>query len=106
VDIGKGKKFSLLLNVRTGSEGQPAFHSIGLGVVSPKVKRPGREVDHSPPLNVSNEVKNEWTYKVIHPIRLHGMDRDSSPFNLCYFQHHTWFQHYLNSCTALVLTSY
>jgi len=50
VDAGMCKKCSLLHNVRTGSESHPAFHSIGL--VSPKVKRPWREVDHSPPLKL------------------------------------------------------
>jgi hypothetical protein len=36
--------FSLLRNVQTGSGAQPASYSVGIGV-----KRPGRDVDHSPP---------------------------------------------------------
>jgi len=35
------------------------------------VKRPGREVDHSPPS--SAEVKNAWNYTSTPPIRLHGV---------------------------------
>jgi hypothetical protein len=31
-----------------------------MGVLSPEVKRPGREADHSPPVTV--EVKKMWIY--------------------------------------------
>jgi hypothetical protein len=41
-----------------------------LGALSPVVKRPGREADHSPP--TSAEVKNTWIYTSTPPIRLHG----------------------------------
>jgi len=41
-----------------------------MGAVSPGVKRPRREADHSPPSNA--EVKNSWNYTST-PIRLHGM---------------------------------
>ena len=40
-------------------------------------KRPGREVNHSPPS--SDEVKNEWSYVSTPPIRLHGVDRENVP---------------------------
>jgi hypothetical protein len=40
------------------------------GALSLGVKRPEREVDHSPPS--SAEVKNEWTYTSAPPI-LHGV---------------------------------
>jgi hypothetical protein len=40
-------------------------------VLSPGVKRPGCEADHSPPSSV--EVKNAWSYTSISPIRFHGM---------------------------------
>jgi hypothetical protein len=35
------------------------------------VKRPDREADHSPPS--STEVKNEWSYTFIPPIRLYSV---------------------------------
>ena len=41
----------------------------------PGVKRPGREVVHSPPFNF--EVKNEQSYTSTPPACLYGMDRDS-----------------------------
>jgi hypothetical protein len=41
------------------------------GALSPGVKRPGREADHSPP--TSAEVKNTWIYISTLPIRLHGV---------------------------------
>jgi hypothetical protein len=42
------------------------------GALSLGVKRPGREVDYSPP--TSAEVKKKWIYISIHsPIRLHGV---------------------------------
>jgi hypothetical protein len=40
------------------------------------VKRPGREVDHSPPS--SSAVKNAWSYASTPPIRLHGVVLSSS----------------------------
>jgi hypothetical protein len=39
--------------------------------LSPGVKRPWREADHSPPS--SAEVKNAWSYTSTPPIRLHGV---------------------------------
>lgn len=106
VDVGKGKKFSLLHNVRTSSEGHPAFQSIGLGVVSPKVKRPRREVDHSPPLTLVMRLRMSGPITLFILYAFTTWTGIRSPFNLCYFQQHAWFQHYLNSSTALVLTSY
>jgi hypothetical protein len=41
------------------------------GPFSPELKRPGREVDHSPPSGA--EVKNSSRYTSIPPIRLHDM---------------------------------
>jgi hypothetical protein len=40
------------------------------------VKRPGREVNDSPPC--SAEIKNEWSYTSIPPTCLHGLDRKNS----------------------------
>jgi len=39
------------------------------GAISLGVKRPGREVDLSPPY--SADVKNSWSYTSTPPIRLH-----------------------------------
>jgi len=61
VDAGKGKKLSLLHNVRTGSESHPAFHSIGSEAVSRKVKQPWREVDHSPPFKSVMTDLQDWS---------------------------------------------
>jgi hypothetical protein len=41
------------------------------GTLSLRVKRQGREADHTPPS--SAEVKNEWSYTSTSPIRLHGV---------------------------------
>jgi hypothetical protein len=38
----------------------------------PEIKRPGYDVEHSPPSNA--EVKNKWTYA---STPLHGVDRDN-----------------------------
>jgi hypothetical protein len=50
------KTFSLLHSVQTGTQAHPASYPIGTGAISPGVKRPGREADHSPPS--SAEVNN------------------------------------------------
>jgi hypothetical protein len=44
---------------------------MGTGSSFPEVKRPGREVDHSPP--TSAEVKKNVTLYIHSPIRLHGV---------------------------------
>jgi hypothetical protein len=38
---------------------------------SPRVKHPGCEVNHSPPISV--KMKNEWSCTSVHSIYLHGM---------------------------------
>ena len=40
----------------------------------PRTEQSRREVDYSPPS--SAEIKNEWSYASIPPIRLHGVNRD------------------------------
>jgi hypothetical protein len=57
----------------TGSRSHTFSYSIGVGGSFPEVKRPGSEVDCSPPS--SNEVKNEWSYTSTAPICVHGMNR-------------------------------
>jgi hypothetical protein len=44
------------------------------------VKRPGREVDYSPPS--STVVKNEWCYTSTSPTCFHVVDRDSFTFTI------------------------
>jgi hypothetical protein len=61
--------------VQTGSGAHPASYSVGTDALSPCVKWPGREVDHIP--TSSTDLKNEWSYTSTHPIRLHGVNRDS-----------------------------
>jgi hypothetical protein len=41
------------------------------GTLSPGVKRPGHEADHSLPF--SAKVKNAWSYTSVLPIRLYGV---------------------------------
>jgi hypothetical protein len=58
-------------NIQTGSGTHPAPYPMGTRVLSLRVKRPGREADHSPPS--SAEVKNAWSYTFTPPLRLHGV---------------------------------
>jgi hypothetical protein len=58
--LGAGQEFSLHHRIQTGSEANPASYPVGTGVLSPEVKRPWREADHSPPS--SAKVKNAWRY--------------------------------------------
>jgi hypothetical protein len=55
-----GEEFSLVQIVQTGSEVYPTSYPMGTGALSSGVKRPGREVDRSPP--TSAEVKRMWIY--------------------------------------------
>ena len=50
-----------------------------------RVKRPGREVNHSQPY--SAEVKNGWSYSSIPLIRLQGVDSEKFTFN-CHFYYY------------------
>jgi hypothetical protein len=52
--------FSLHHRVQYCSGTHRASYPMGTGVLSLRVKRPGREADHSPPS--SAEVKNVWGY--------------------------------------------
>jgi hypothetical protein len=62
------KEFSFLQIVETGSEVHLTSYPLGTGALSLGVKRPGCEVDRSPP--TSAEVKKMWIYTST-PIRLH-----------------------------------
>jgi hypothetical protein len=56
----KGQEFSLLDLLQTESGVHPASYSMGIGILSPRIKRPGREADHSPLNNA--DVKKMWVY--------------------------------------------
>jgi hypothetical protein len=67
---GKGKTFSVLHSFQTGSgRTQPPIQWVPWAL-SPGVKRPEREADHSAPS--ITEVKNGVTISPL-PTRLHGM---------------------------------
>jgi hypothetical protein len=63
--------FSPHHRVQNGSGAHPASYLVGSRDSFPRVKRPGREADHSHPS--SAEVKNAWSYTPTPPIRLHGV---------------------------------
>jgi hypothetical protein len=71
-------KLPSLNTVQRASEAHPASYSMGTGVLSSVVKRPGREADHSPPS--SSQVTNEWRYNYTPPTYFHGADKDNFPF--------------------------
>jgi hypothetical protein len=66
--------FSLHHHVQNGSGTHPASYPVGTRGSLPRVKRPEREADHSPPS--SAEVKNAWSYTSTPPIRLYGVMLD------------------------------
>jgi hypothetical protein len=65
VRVPVGQEFSLLYAVQTGSGAHPASYPMGKAALSPGIKRPGRETDHSPP--TSSEVKKTWVYTSTFP---------------------------------------
>jgi len=60
-DSWQGQRLSLLHCVQTGSETHPAYYSMGIGVVSLGIKRPGREADHSPPSGAEIKKPSRYT---------------------------------------------
>jgi hypothetical protein len=44
-----GRVVSLVRNVQPGCEAHPPSYSMGVGAISPGVKRPRRQADHSSP---------------------------------------------------------
>jgi hypothetical protein len=66
---GKNFQFSMLSRPALGSTQLPIQWVPGFFL---RVKRPGRETDHSPP--TSAEVKKMWIYTSTPPIRLHGVE--------------------------------
>jgi hypothetical protein len=62
--------FSLRHHIQTGSGAHPASYPMGItGALTPGVKRPECEANHSSPS--SAEVKNTWSSTATLPIRLH-----------------------------------
>jgi hypothetical protein len=57
--------------VQIGPGAHPTIYSVVTRVISPGVKRPGREVGHSSPY--CTELENEWRYTAP-PMSLHGVD--------------------------------
>ena len=51
-----------------------------------QLKQPRRKSDYSSP--PSSEVKNEWSYTSIHPIRLHGVDRANFTIQVFLLKYH------------------
>ena len=60
-------------NVPPGYGGAPSTYSIGYRNPLPEAKRPGHEVDHSPPS--STKVQNEWSYTSTPSTCLRGVNR-------------------------------
>jgi hypothetical protein len=65
LESGWDQEFSLLHVVQIGSGAHPASYPWVRGALSPVVKRPGREADHSPA--TSAEVKKIWIYTSASP---------------------------------------
>jgi hypothetical protein len=64
--LAGARDFFPIHSVRTGSGVHPASYPMGiLGILSLRIKKPGREADHSPPC--SADVKNGGA---IHPLIL------------------------------------
>jgi hypothetical protein len=68
--LGKNREFSVRHCLHRNFGIHPDSYSIRTEPLSLGIKRPGREVDHSPPFCA--EVKNTWSYTTFPPIRLHG----------------------------------
>jgi hypothetical protein len=73
--LGKGKQFSPLRNVQTGSGAKTASFSVGTGdAFPPKLKRPQREAHYSHPFGA--EAENEWNYTFTPSCGLYNMLKD------------------------------
>jgi hypothetical protein len=71
VRVPVGARFSFLHVVQTGSRAHPASYTMDPGALSPGVKRPGREADHSP--LTSAKVKKTWVYMSTPSMHFHGV---------------------------------
>jgi hypothetical protein len=80
-DPGRGKRLFASPNRPNRLSGPPSLLFSGCrGFFPGGLKRPGREVDHSPPS--SPKIKNEWRCTAAVSVRLHGVDRDKYTFPL------------------------
>jgi hypothetical protein len=68
-------EFSHLQSIQTGFKPHPASYSRGTGVLTPRIKELGDEVDQLHPY--SAEVKNEWNNTSTLSICLPNVDRDT-----------------------------
>jgi hypothetical protein len=68
---GRGKKFSLLQERLDWLWEPPSLLCNGYRRSFSKVKRPGREVEYSPPSRT--QIRTEWSYTYTPPICLHGL---------------------------------
>jgi hypothetical protein len=66
-----GRAVSLVRNVQPVCEAHPPSYSMGMGAVSPGVKRSKHQADHSSPSRT--EVKNKWRYTSSFLMCLRGM---------------------------------
>ena len=67
--------FFLLQIIHTDSESHPGSLVSGYRASFPRVKRPGRKVDHSS--SFIAEVKNEWSYTYSLPMRHRGVYKEN-----------------------------
>jgi len=66
----------------------------GYRASSPGIRRPGHDVNHSPPS--STEAKNEWSYASTPPVRLRDVDSKHFTFftsSFCRYKITTWRLH-------------
>jgi hypothetical protein len=80
------------------SWGPPSLLYNGYRVSFPGVKRPGRNVNHSPLSTV--DVNNEWRYTSTPPLHLHGVSREVFTFYLYTFPYPLPC-HYCRTCSQL-----
>ena len=76
------KRFSFLQKLCRPTLGPPSRLCSGYRSSYPRVKRPGRDVDHWP---VPAEAKNEWSCTSTPPICVRSVDKDSSTFYFLLF---------------------
>jgi hypothetical protein len=83
--LGRGKRFSVLRSVHSGSWAHVASYTLGTwcGAPSPRVKRQGREADHSPP---SSELYFHSTVR-FHDLVLNTITKSFEAIILSYWQH-------------------
>jgi len=83
-------------HVRTGLGAHPASYSMGTGSLLPRLKRPGRGVDHVPYLGP--RLKKEWRYFSTPPPDLHGLYMVN--FTFTFFKYEL-YQHFLQSSVCV-----